>query len=133
MKTLISWIGKTDLLASRGEPKAGNGPIAQAAIVRQFDEIVLITDFEQTEVENFATWLRQRSNTPVAARYTKLSGPTNFGEIYQAAKTVVTELSKTRNPNRIFTFHISPGTPAMAAVWILLAKTRFPAGLIESS
>ena len=31
------------------------------------------------------------------------------------------------------TFHLSPGTPAMAAVWIILAKTRFPATLIESS
>ncbi len=31
------------------------------------------------------------------------------------------------------TFHLSPGTPAMAAVWIILAKTRFPAELIESS
>ena len=28
---------------------------------------------------------------------------------------------------------LSPGTPAMAAVWIILSKTRFPAELIESS
>ncbi|HEX4166243.1 MAG TPA: sigma-54 factor interaction domain-containing protein [Bryobacteraceae bacterium] len=31
------------------------------------------------------------------------------------------------------TFHLSPGTPAMAAVWILLSKTGFKAELIESS
>jgi transcriptional regulator with PAS, ATPase and Fis domain len=31
------------------------------------------------------------------------------------------------------TFHLSPGTPAMAAVWIILAKTRYSAELIESS
>lgn len=31
------------------------------------------------------------------------------------------------------TFHVSPGTSAMAAVWIILAKTRCPAELIESS
>ena len=31
------------------------------------------------------------------------------------------------------TFHLSPGTPAMAAVWILVAKTRHGAELIESS
>ena len=31
------------------------------------------------------------------------------------------------------TFHLSPGTPAMAAIWIILAKTRLPAELIESS
>ncbi len=28
---------------------------------------------------------------------------------------------------------LSPGTPAMAAIWVLLAKTRYPAQLIESS
>ena len=31
------------------------------------------------------------------------------------------------------TFHLSPGTPAMAAVWIILGKTRYSAELIESS
>src|SRR2546425_10402784 len=98
MKTLLSWIGKTDLLASKGDPKAGMGPIAQAAVARQFDEIVLITDFEKTEVERFTIWLRQQAKTLVSVRYTKLSGPTNFGEIYQAAKAILTDLSTTRNP-----------------------------------
>lgn len=31
------------------------------------------------------------------------------------------------------TFHVSPGTPAMAAVWVLLAKAKYGANLIESS
>ncbi|MDP4837218.1 MAG: sigma-54 dependent transcriptional regulator, partial [Burkholderiales bacterium] len=31
------------------------------------------------------------------------------------------------------TFHVSPGTPAMAAIWIILSKTRFPAKLIQTS
>src|ERR1017187_9530323 len=31
------------------------------------------------------------------------------------------------------TFHLSPGTPAMQAVWIILAKTRFTAEIIQSS
>ena len=30
------------------------------------------------------------------------------------------------------TVHVSPGTPAMQAVWVLLAKTRYPAELIQS-
>ena len=29
--------------------------------------------------------------------------------------------------------HLSPGTPAMAAVWLLLGKTRYPATFYESS
>lgn len=133
MKTLLTWIGKTDLLASKGDPKAGMGPIAQAAVARQFDEIVLITDFEKKEVEHFTTWLRQQTKSPFVVRYTKLSGPTNFGEIYQSVKAVLTDLSAARKPERAFTFHVSPGTPAMAAVWILLAKTLFHAEVIESS
>lgn len=31
------------------------------------------------------------------------------------------------------TFNLSPGTPAMSAVWIIIANSRFPADLIESS
>lgn len=37
------------------------------------------------------------------------------------------------NARKSLTYHLSPGTPAMAAVWIILAKTQFPATLIESS
>ncbi len=61
-----------------------------------------------------------------------LSGPTQFGEIYEAVVDVI--LKKTKTPGRDnLTFHLSPGTPAMAAVWVILGKTRFAATLIESS
>ena len=39
---LFSWIGFTDLKASRGEKKVGLGPIAQAVSERSFQEIILI-------------------------------------------------------------------------------------------
>src|SRR5690606_38993924 len=29
-------------------------------------------------------------------------------------------------------FHLSPGTPAMAAIWILLAKSKYPATLFQT-
>jgi len=63
----------------------------------------------------------------------KLTSPTEFAEIYDAAVQAL-ERVLVRHPQGVeFTFHLSPGTPAMAAVWIILAKTRFPAELIESS
>ena len=40
---LFSWIGFTDLKASRGEKNVGLGPIAQAVSERSFQEID--TDF----------------------------------------------------------------------------------------
>jgi transcriptional regulator with PAS, ATPase and Fis domain len=42
-------------------------------------------------------------------------------------------LWKAKGPGYQFVFHLSPGTPAMAAVWILLGKTSYPAQLIQSS
>ncbi len=58
----------------------------------------------------------------------------NFSEIYEAARDVVAAaLRETGKPPPICTFHLSPGTPAMQAVWIILAKTRFTAEIIQSS
>lgn len=65
--------------------------------------------------------------------YESLTSPTNFGEIYQAASRIVSDKITEYGPSVSLTFHLSPGTPAMAAAWIILAKTRFPAELIESS
>src|SRR5262249_13806531 len=61
------------------------------------------------------------------------SGPTNFGEIYEAAVRACLRALADKPQTTTLTFHLSPGTPAMAAVWILLGKTRFPAELLESS
>jgi transcriptional regulator with GAF, ATPase, and Fis domain len=129
---LIAWIGNTDLKASRGELSVGLGPIAQAAKSRGFKEIHLLSDHMPAESKAFAKWLKCESGVEPTIWLKKLSGPTRFNEIYEAAVAVLLRL-KEAGFGQHFTFHVSPGTPAMAAVWILLAKTQFPAELIESS
>jgi transcriptional regulator with PAS, ATPase and Fis domain len=62
-----------------------------------------------------------------------LPSPTAFKEIYEAAVNVIEQITLHSKDPCHLTYHISPGTPQMAAVWIILAKTRFPAELIESS
>ena len=64
--------------------------------------------------------------------WNRCTSPTSFEEIFRAASNVLDEI-KRASPSDPLTFHLSPGTPAMAAIWILLAKTRYPATLIESS
>ncbi len=131
-KSLFSWIGNTDLKASRGELREGAGPIASAAASRNFDEIHLLSDHKASDSKSFATWLKQESGIQARIWPVKLSGPTRFDEIYLAATDALRTL-KDEGIDRNWTFHLSPGTPAMAAVWMLLAKTEFPAELIESS
>ena len=131
-RILICWIGNTDLQASEGQD-VGTGPIAQALDKRKFDEVFFITDYEDTRIKPYINWLQERTPTPHQLFDKQLSSPTHFGEIYEAATSVCQEALDQYGNQTELTFHLSPGTPAMAAVWIILAKTRFPAELIESS
>jgi DNA-binding NtrC family response regulator len=129
---LVAWLGKTDLRAPTESESVGQGPIAQALASRDFHEAFLLSDYDDKLVQPYLKWLRGRTKTRVEVLPHKLSGPTNFGEIYEAAvRGVEHALGKAKDAQ--LSFHLSPGTPAMAAVWIILGKTRFPAELIESS
>ena len=130
---LLCWLGMTDLRAANGEADVGLGPVAQAVAARPYGEIALLNNWEKGDAESYVAWLQQRTSSQITLQHIQLSGPTNFGEIYQAASKIISEKIQEYGPDADLVFHLSPGTPAMAAVWILLAKTRFPAELIESS
>jgi transcriptional regulator with PAS, ATPase and Fis domain len=132
-KILVAWVGRTDLRAPAESEAVGLGPIAQALAAREFDELWLLADYPKDLVAPYAKWLQERTSTRLEILPVRLSGPTEFGEIYEAAIRGVEQALGDRPGEAALAFHLSPGTPAMAAVWILLGKTRFPAELIESS
>ena len=134
MKTiLVCWIGFTDLRASAGVADAGLGPIAQAATALHFDEIVLISDQSDADNTTYVKWLQLKTSASIILKRVRLTAPTHFGDIYEAATGVVKKTLTRKYEEVELTYHLSPGTPAMAAVWIIIAKTRYPATLIESS
>lgn len=130
---LISWIGFTDLKASKGEKDVGLGPIAQAVTERSFQELILISDVSDSDCDEYIAWLKTLTSAQIQARKVNLSGPTHFGEIYEAAAGIIKTTLASEDNDVELTYHLSPGTPAMAAVWVIIAKTRYPATLIESS
>lgn len=132
-KVLVAWLGNTDLRAPTESDKVGAGPIAQALAGRTFDEAFLLSDYDDKAVQPYLKWLRGRTTSRIEVIPEKLSGPTQFGEIYQAAIRGIERALGDRRQETMLSLHLSPGTPAMAAVWIILGKTRFPAELIESS
>jgi predicted nuclease of restriction endonuclease-like (RecB) superfamily len=132
-RVLVCWIGNTDLRAAEGEEAAGQGPIGQAVEARTFDQVVLLSDHAKTTASAYVKWLQGKTSGGVELRMHKLPGPTDFGAIYSAVVAELLNLQQSHGKDVELVFHLSPGTPAMAAVWILLAKTRFPAELIESS
>lgn len=133
-RILFAWIGKTDLKASRGELGEGLGPIGQAVSKRTFSQIGLISNYKKEEEKYFIDWLKGKTDASILKYHTELTSPTDFKEIYKAATSTIDDVKKKLGTKDcLSTYHLSPGTPAMAAVWILLSKTSHPAELIESS
>ena len=133
-KVLLAWLGITDLRASKGELDKSLGPIGQAARSRSFTHVFLLSDHDRKPETSYADWLRTITEADVKIHHVRLSGPTQFGEIYEVATSAISKLDKELGlANVRLTYHLSPGTPAMAAIWILLAKTAHPGEMIESS
>lgn len=132
-KILIAWLGKTDIRAVSESETIGLGPIAQALLWKEFYSLEIISDATDKEVKVYVRWLKKIAPTPVTIHPVQLSSPTDFSDIYTAAVQCITAVQKTHGPQAALYYHLSPGTPAMAAVWILLAKTLYPAELVQSS
>lgn len=134
-KWLVAWVGKTDHDAAKNRTQAGDGPIATALWGRSFDRVCLLTNYGLEESAPYKEWLLQRTGYApqcIALSAIELDNPINYALIYTQVCAYLGREGFPR-PDVALTFHLSPGTPAMTAVWIMLAKTRFPAQLIQTS
>jgi DNA-binding NtrC family response regulator len=141
-RLLLTWVGDTDLRGPGAEKEGRLGPIATALDALPFERVVLLTDRDprrvfrlkgdgpEVQVERYRVWLGKRTKAEVTVRHAPLSSPTSYQDIFLAARKAIDEL---RGPKVEMVFHVSPGTPSMGAIWLLLAKTYVQAELIEGS
>ncbi|MDB2686967.1 sigma 54-interacting transcriptional regulator [Mariniblastus sp.] len=140
-RILTTWIGHHDLLAAAavGDDKLQEKVLSQLKIKRplplsqqtgpvktllsqqSFDEIHLLGDYPKWLRTLYTDWLGQ----DVTMHAPKLKDPTDYGEILTAVKSVLDKF--TRTPDTEFSFLLTPGTPSMAATWILLGKSQYDA------
>ena len=133
-KILFGWIGKADLNGSRGVETTGVGPIANAVSSYNFDHVVLISNWTKKESELYVKWLSRLKKAKIEIHKAKLTSPTDYEEIYQNVVNIVGRYKKeTKTSPSEFFFHLSSGTPAMSAVWVLISQTRYTAKLVETS
>lgn len=131
-KWLISWVGDTDHRAAEGQLAKGVGPIAAALQSEHFDVVRLLTNYSLERSSRYCEWLRVlTSHANIELYDIKLSSPIDHVAIYREVTAQLAEVQK-RHGTVDKTFHLSPGTPAMATIWVLLAKSRFPARLIQT-
>lgn len=141
-KWLFCWVGSADLVAAGIRPtkvgsEPGTGPIMAVLKARtySFSKICLLNNYSKEEGKLFLKWIRSQTKQPpksIELQQVDLASPIDYAAIYQAVCDAL-DLKGLPSEKIELTYHLSPGTPAMAAIWIMLAKTRYPAKLIQTS
>jgi len=126
MSVLVSWVGSNDLNGYTNN----QGPILSLLSGIKFDSLVLLYNYPSSEVMPFIEHVKQKCSVPLETHFVALSSPTDYTEITQSVEPILSSLAAKRIPISIF---LTPGTPAMQAVWVLLGKTKFQAEFYESS
>jgi DNA-binding NtrC family response regulator len=143
-KVLVQWIGHSDLRAlaanssqSRCEKlmstlggklpeKSDLGPTKTLVATH---EIRLLTNYSHEFNGWFAKWLGGKTQLCEV----ELSKPTDYASIFEIANRELESIKSSKTwAETDLCLHLSPGTPAMTAVWLLLGKTRFPASFYET-
>lgn len=143
---LFAWIGDADLAAwaaaSGGDAAVelerslgrrlraveGDGPIKTLVEQQSFDDIHLLCDKVPEIAKRFAVWIGPNTHPHVVS----LQSPVDYAAIFEAANRVLAKVvAKETAPYRL-SIHLSPGTPAMTAVWVLLGKSRYPAEFFQT-
>jgi hypothetical protein len=145
-RLLVSWIGHADLTAMaedlgpagqellaeakvRGKHGEKPGPLKTALSRGHFDEIHLLSNYAEVVHKPFSSWL---GGKPVI-HTVELADPTDYSQIYAVVDAVLASLvvKEHRKPAELCIL-LTPGTPAMTAIWVLLGKSRYPATFYQT-
>jgi hypothetical protein len=146
-RILASWIGHADLSAMaddspgperdailqragiRGKYGDGPGPLKTAVTKERFDEVHLLSNYDPALHVLFKRWL----GVPAVIHSVQLGDSTDYSKVFEITDRFLAQV--TARPGRgpiDLSIHLSPGTPAMAAIWVLLGKSRYPATYYQS-
>jgi transcriptional regulator with PAS, ATPase and Fis domain len=139
-RLLFSWIGHADLRAMaatlppdqqeevlRGlkppKPLPGEaGPLRCLLDQETFDEIHLLSDHGATKDRPYLKWL---GGSPTL-HAVKLKNPSDYDEVFRVADSRLASVVNVPRQDRLdLCMHLSPGTPTMTAIWLLLGKSKY--------
>jgi hypothetical protein len=139
-RILFSWIGYADLRAMASSLSGDEqkdvlkglnpptplkdqpGPLKCLLNVEKFDEIHLLSDHGAAKNRPYMKWLGHQAEL----HQVKLTNPTDYPAVFEAADKELASVINVPRTHRIeLCLHLSPGTPTMTAVWLLLGKSKY--------
>ncbi len=143
IRVLYSWISHNDLLGwpgmlhqnnrlvysrhSKSIAKRSNKMPIKALLKQEtFDEIHLLSNYPKWLSGMFIEWLGFEANVHTVT----LDDPSDYEQILAATDSVLGKSDL--DPNCEHSFFLTPGTPSMAASWILVGKSRYDAVFWQS-
>lgn len=143
-RRLVSWIGNNDVFCMAADAdtrtqkqvfkalhkkpfplKGGTGPIRTLLNHEKFDEIHFLSNLPAGVARKYIKWV----GVPAELHTVTLPSPTDYGAIFRVVDKVLRSLPVHDWDLSIL---LSPGTPAMAAIWVLLGKERYPATFYQT-
>ena len=147
VRLLAAWIGHADFLANaatcgedevkrvrealnaRYQRQEEPGPIKTLLQHEVFDEIHLLSNQEAALAKRFAKWLECKPTI----HQVEIANPTDYVSVFRAADGVLARVMDRPDRQSVeLCLHLSPGTPAMTAIWVLLGKSRYPATFYQT-
>lgn len=145
-RTLASWIGHADLaalastldtdqrdrlmkvLGGSTRTGTGDGPVRTLTMQETFDAIHLLSNYPAWIGRTFAKWIGKKT----IVHEVELHDPTDYKQIFRLSDEVLARICEP-DPTKVdLCIHLSPGTPAMTAIWVLLGKSRYPARFFQT-
>ena len=106
----------------------GVGPIKTLTQKLQFEEIFLLSNYSEEINKEFEQWLGQKSSI----KKVELADPSSYPDVFSIVdQEMESFLGGLKQPVNL-SIHLSPGTPTMAAIWVLLGKTRYQATFYQT-
>jgi DNA-binding NtrC family response regulator len=139
-RVLVSWIGYADFRALAATLPSGQqvevlrglnpptplsgqaGPLKTLLDHEPFDEVHLLTSHTGPRNRLYAKWV---GGKPVLHPIS-VKNPTDYTEVFQLVDAELASIIRLpRNSDVELCVHLSPGTPTMTAVWVLLGKSKY--------
>lgn len=140
-RVLVSWIGYADFRALAATLPADQqaevlrglnppsplpnqaGPLKTLLDNERFDEVHLLTSHTGLRNKLYARWVG--ACRPVLHQV-KVKDPTDYVEVFRLVDAELSSIVRLpRSADDQLCVHLSPGTPTMTAIWVLLGKSKY--------